>query len=102
MLPSWRRLLIYKTIIEYPNSLAIELDTKRTLLIATDETKINAKSGGGYIDKRTTGNITTHERKPIIGNLQSIHSHISEIYDTLALFILLNEYCKYYLKITAV
>ena len=39
-MPEWKRLLIQKTYIVYPNALATELDAKRNLLIATDEKRL--------------------------------------------------------------
>ena len=95
-LPSWKQILIQKSYISYPTSLAMELDAKRTLLIATDGTKTDTTSGGGWLISTTLGKLTAHGGNPIFGNNESMHSHRSEIYAALALFTFLNEYCKYY------
>ena len=39
-MPEWKRLLIQKAYIVYPNILATELDVKHNLLIATDEKRL--------------------------------------------------------------
>lgn len=45
-MPGWIRILIEKVYTDFPNSLAMELDAKRTLRIATDGTKIDITSSG--------------------------------------------------------
>ena len=74
----------------------MEIDAKRTLLIATDGTKTDTTSGGGWLISTTMGKLTAHGGNPIFGNNDSMHSHRSEIYAALALFTFLSEYCKYY------
>ena len=39
-MPEWKRLLIQKAYIGYPNALVTKLDAKRNLLIATDEKRL--------------------------------------------------------------
>ena len=89
-------MLIRKAYISYPNSLAMKLDAKRTLLLATDGTRTDTISGGGWIISTTTGQLTAHGENPIFGNKDSMHSHRSKIYATLAIFTFLDEYYKYY------
>ena len=95
-LPEWKQILIRYAYISYPNSSAMEIDTKHTLLFATDGTKTDTKSGGGWLISTTTGKLTAHGGNPIFGNKVSMHSHRSEIYAALAIFTFLDEYCKYY------
>lgn len=57
MLLNWKRLIIHKTFIEYSSSLAVELDVKRKLLVATNGTKIDVN-----------GNSIAHEGTTIFGN----------------------------------
>ena len=95
-LPELKQMLIRKAYISYPNSLAMKLDAKRTLLLATDGTRTDTISGGGWIISTTTGQLTAHGGTPIFGNKDSMHSHRSKIYATLAIFTFLDEYCNYY------
>ena len=95
-LPEWKKMLIQKSYTSYPNSLAMEIDAKRTIFIAIDGTKTDTTSGGGWLISTTTGKLTAHGGKPIFGNNDSMHLHRSEIYVALALFTFLSEYCKYY------
>ena len=74
----------------------MELDAKRTILIAIDGTKTNTISGGGWLISTTTGKLIAHGGNPIFGNKDSMHSDRSEIYAILALFVFLNDYCNYY------
>ena len=74
----------------------MELDAKSTLLLAPDGTKTDTKSGGGWLISTTTGKLTAHGGNLIFGIKDSIHSHRSEIYVALAIFMFLDEYCKYY------
>ena len=71
-MPEWKKMLIQKAYTNYPNSLAMELDAKRTLSIATDGIKIDTKSG----------KLTAYGGNPIFGNKESIHSHRFERYAT--------------------
>ena len=89
-------MLIRKAYISYPNSLAMELDAKRTLLLVIDGTKNDTISRGGWLISTTTGKLTTHGGKPTFGDKDSMYSHRSEIYAALAIFIFLDEYCNYY------
>ena len=46
-MPEWKPMSIQKVYTVYSNSLATELDTRRILLIITNGTKTDTKSGGG-------------------------------------------------------
>ena len=53
------------------------MDVKRTLLIATDRTKTDTKSIGGWLISTATGNSIAHGRDPIFGDTVSVHSRRS-------------------------
>ena len=92
-LPAWKEMLIQISYTPYPNSLAIEIDAKRTILIATDGTKTDTTPGGEWLISTTTGKLTAHGKNLIFGNKTS---HRSKIYADLDMFTFLSEYCKYY------
>ena len=66
------------------------------IIIATDGTKSNQKSGGGWVITLSKGKMLAHGANPELGSMANMHSHRSEVYTMLSVFVVLSEYSKYF------
>ena len=81
---------------EYPDSLATIVQKETPTSIVTDGTKSRLKSGGGWVITPSVGKLVAHGADPDLNSMENIHSHRSEAYAVLSLFVFLSEYSKYF------
>ena len=60
---------------------------KQKLIIASDESKSKSVSGGAWIIADMLGKTLISGTNPDFGHINQIHSHRTDIYDVLSVFI---------------
>ena len=97
-LPRWSQTLIqnYRDEALGPSLLEI-IQMKREIIIASDGSKSDSKSGGAWITADSSGTISTSGSNPDFGSIISMNSHRSEIYVVLSAILFLHEYCRYFM-----
>ena len=98
----WKYLLINSY---NESNLNISLDgaiqMKHKQIVAFDGRKSKKVSGGAWIVADISGNELIFGTNPDFGNIDQIHSHRAEIYRVLSVFLIIQEYCNFYmLKLT--
>ena len=97
-LPTWTRTLIQNHQDELSGPSLLELlQRKCDILIASDDSKSESKSGGAWIIADSLGNIASSGSNPDFGPITSMNSHHSEIYGALSALLFLHEYCRFFM-----
>ena len=97
-LPKWAKPLIqnYKDETLGPSLLEI-IQNNYDIIIASDGSKSDHKSGGAWIIADSSGTTSMLGSNPDFGPISSMNSHQSEIYAVLSTLLFLNEYCRYFM-----
>ena len=96
-LPTWKYILIRSGKETQANESLLELlQTKQTIIIASDGSKSATKSGGAWVFTNSKGTILIEGHNPDFGTIKEIHSHRAEVFGLLAALLFLDEYCRYY------
>ena len=70
---------------------------REPILVTSDGGKIiNTVSGSFVIANKKRGKLLAHNAHPLLGDVMTIHSHRSEIYAQVSLFIFIREYWIFY------
>ena len=97
-LPRWSRTLIQNYRDEVLGPSLIELIQNRSeIIIASDGSKSESKSGGAWIIADSSGSISVSGSNPDFGPINLMNSHRSEIYAVLSDLLFLHEYCRYFI-----
>ena len=64
---------------------------------AIDGTKSRMQSGGGWVITSIARKVVAHGANPDLGSMESMHSHRSEAYDVLSVFVFLSKNSKYFI-----
>ena len=96
-LPKWARTLIqnYKDETLGPSLLEL-IQNHCDIIIASDGSKSDHKSGGAWIIADSSGTTSMSGSNPDFGPISSMNSHRSEIYAVLSALLFLYEYCRYF------
>ena len=96
-LPKWARTLVQNYKDGTGPSLLEIIQDNRDIIIASDGSKSNHKSGGAWIISDSSGTTSISGSNPDFGPISSMNSHRSEVYAVLSALLFLHEYCRYFM-----
>ena len=97
-LPRWTKTLIqnYRDETSGPSLLKI-IQNKCDIIIVSDGSKSEHKSGGAWIITDSSGTTSMSGSNHDLDPISSMNSHRSEIYAVLLALLFLHEYCRYFM-----
>ena len=95
LLPNSKQYLISSYSEDHRYTLLAEVIQNRdNIIIATDGSKRRKAPSGDWVITDSKDNIIVEGHNPDFVNIKRIHSHRSDIFGVLSIFVFVNKYCK--------